>query len=443
MGPRQRWRSRIESEGEAGMMNTVFEMLKADSRISDHKINIHQKNSCELFFVKGKLETVRRTNVRDIQVTVYVDHEGFRGESQLLIYPYTTEDDLRDLIDEAVAKALLINNKHYTLPENETGDFRLESNFSTFKASDLAAEITKAVFEADTVENASLNSVEIFVNEHLDIIRNSCGIEKTQRRFDAMVETIPTYNGETQSVELYHQYNFSSFDRNTVVAEVQDILLAAKARYEAIKPDFAISCPVILNKHELAEMFDVIADDLNYAAVYARSNLFKKGDPIQTAPTGDTIGITMAGAMEGNVSSRKFDADGLTLRDIRIVEEGKVLNYYGGNRSGQYLEENPTGALQCLCVDPGSVSAEAFRKGPYLEVISMSGLQGDFYNDYIGGEVRLAYYHNGEKIIPVTGISISGRASEVLNSLRLSSEIAVADSYTGPKKALINCMKIF
>ena len=73
----------------------------------------------------------------------------------------------------------------------------------------------------------------------------------------------------------------------------------------------------------------------------------------------------------------------------------------------------------------------------------MSGLQGDFYNDYIGGEVRLAYYHDGEKIIPVTGISISGRASEVLNSLRLSSEIAVADSYTGPKKALINCMKIF
>ena len=425
------------------MINTVMKFLRDDSRVSDHKVNIHQKNSYELFFVKGKLETVRRTNVRDVQVTVYVDHDGFRGDSQFLIYPYTTAEDLQDLIDEAVAKALLINNQHFTLPENETGDFEIESNFGACPISDLAANITKAVFEADIVENASLNSVEIFVNEHVETIRNSRGIEKRQHRYDAMVETIPTYNGEKQSVELYHQYNFSSFDHDTIVSEVRDMLLAAKARYEAITPDFTISCPVILNKQELSELFDTVVWDLSYASVYARANLFQKGDAIQTAPTGDRIGITMAGAVEGNVYSRKFDADGLTLRDIRVVEDGKALNYYGANRNGQYLGEVPTGTLQCLCVDTGSVPTEEFRKGPYLEVISMSGLQVDFNSDYIGGEVRLAYYHDGEKITPVTGISISGRASEVLNNLHLSSEIAVADSYTGPKKALIDCMKIY
>ena len=258
-----------------------------------------------------------------------------------------------------------------------------------------------------------------------------------------MVETIPTYNGEKQSVELYHQYNFSSFDHETILAEVRDMLLAAKARYEAITPDFAMNCPVILNKQELSEMFEEIAWDLNYASVYSRSNLFKKGDAIQSAPTGDVLGITMAGTVEGNISSRKFDADGLTLRDIRIVENGKALNYFGSNRNGQYLEEEPTGNLRCLHVDAGSVSAEEFHKGPYLEIISMSGLQGDLNNDYIGGEVRLAYYHDGEKITPVTGISISGKASQVLNDLRLSAEIAVHDNYTGPRKALISCMKIF
>ena len=425
------------------MINTVMNFLRDDSRVSDHKVKIHRKNSYELFFVKGKLETLRQTNVQDVEVTVYVDHDGFRGESQFLIYPYTTEEDLHGLIDEAVAKAMLINNRHYTLPENETGDFEIESNFDTLLMADLATQISQAVFDANTIENASLNSVEIFINEHTDIIRNSRGIEKRQHRYDAMVETIPTYNGEKQSVELYHQYNFSSFDRETILNEVQDMLLAAKARYEAITPDFAINCPVILNKQELAEMFEVIAEDLNYATVYSRSNLFKKGDAIQSAPTGDHLGITMAGAVEGNIYSRKFDADGLTLRDIRIVEDGKALNYYGANRSGQYLEENPTGALQCLQVDAGSVPAEEFRKGPYLEIISMSGLQGDFYNDYIGGEVRLAYYHDGEKIIPVTGISISGRASEVLNDLRLSAEVTTHNGYTGPKKALLNCLKVF
>ena len=425
------------------MMNTVMEFLRADSRVSDYKVNTHRKNSYELFFVKGKLETVRRTNIQDVEVTVYVDHDGFRGESQFLIYPSTTAEDLKDLMDEAVAKALLISNKHYTLPEKETGDFVIEGNFNVMKTSDLAAAVAKAVFEADTVENASLNSVEIFINEHEEMIRNSRGIEKSQHRYDAMVETIPTYNGQKQSVELYHQYNFSSFDADTITNEVREMLLAAKARYEAVTPDFTINCPVILNKQELAELFGGIAGDLNYGAVYARSNLFKKGDAIQTAPTGDVIGITMAGAVEGNIRSRKFDADGLTLRDIRIVEDGKAVNYYGGNRSGQYLGELPTGTLRCLQVDAGSLPAEEFRKGPYLEVISMSGLQVDFYSDYIGGEVRLAYYHDGEKIIPVTGISITGQVREVLNNLRLSTEIAVENGYTGPRQALLQGMKIF
>ena len=425
------------------IVDTVMEFLDGDQRVSDHKVNVHRKDSYELFFVKGKLETVRRTNVRDIEVTVYVDHDGFRGESQFLIYPYTTEEDLHQLIDEAVEKALLINNKHYTLPEGEKGGYDIESNFSRYHIPDLAAEIAKAVFEANTVDHAALNSVEIFLNEHTEIIKNSRGMDKVQRRFDAMVETIPTYNGEMQSVELYHQYNFSSFDRETIQREVRDMLLAAKARYEAVTPDFAMDCPVILNKQELSQLFYNIVGDLNYGSVYSRSNIFKKGDAIQTEPTGDVIGITMAGAVEGNINSRKFDADGLALRDTRLVDQGKAMNYYGANRTGQYLDETPTGALRCLCVDPGSVAAEEFRKGPYLEVVSMSGIQTDFYSDYVGGEIRLAYWHDGETVRPVTGVSISGKVSEVLNHIRFSKDTALMGNFHGPRKAVIEGMNIF
>ncbi|MBR3704249.1 MAG: hypothetical protein IKM11_02005 [Oscillospiraceae bacterium] len=425
------------------IIDTAIELLNADERVSDHKINVHRKEGYELYFVKGKLETVRRTNVRDIEVTVYVDHGEFRGESQFLIYAYTTEDNLHRLIDEAVARALLINNKHYTLPENEQGGYDIESNFRTYHMPDLAAAVAQAVFEANTIENTSLNSVEIFINEHLQTIINSRGIHKEQRYFSAMLETIPTYNGSRESVELYHQYNFSSFDRDTIVREVRDMLLAAKARYEAITPDFSIDCPVILNKQEVYELMGGIALDLDFSSVYSRSNLFKKGDAIQTDPTGDRIGITMAGAVKGSIYSRKFDADGLSLHDTRIVEDGKAVSYYGGNRFAQYLGETPTGALACVCVDAGSVSAEDFSKGPYLEIISMSGLQVDFYSDYIGGEVRLAYYHDGEKITPVTGISITGKLREVLGSIRLSADTAVKDGYVGPAKALLTNMKIF
>ena len=73
----------------------------------------------------------------------------------------------------------------------------------------------------------------------------------------------------------------------------------------------------------------------------------------------------------------------------------------------------------------------------------MSGLQVDFYNDYIGGEVRLAYYHDGEKTVPVTGISISGKLFEVLDHIRLSKDVTVRNAYQGPKKAVLEPMKIY
>ena len=421
-------------------MNTVIELLRADSRVSGYKLNIHKKESFELFFVKGRLETVRSTDTCDREVTVYVDHDGFRGDAQFFIYPSTTPEQLSALIDEAVGKALLIDNQAYELPGQETGSYCVESNFADYAPGELAGLIAEAVFSANDIPNASLNSVEIFLNRHTETVLNSRGLDKTQVRYDAMVEAIPTYNGEKQSVELYQQYNFSTMNPEAIRAEIADKLAAVKARYEAVTPEQPLDCPVVLNRQELSELFGSIAQDLNYASVYAHANLFQKGQPVQKNPTGDRIGITMKGQIPGSVRSARFDSDGLSLGSIRLVEDGQAVNYYGSNRYGQYLGEIPTGSLPCLAADPGTAAAP---QGAYLEVISMSGLQVDFYSDYIGGEVRLAYYHQDGQVLPVTGISISGCLSQVLGTIRLSSDTAVYRGYQGPAQAILSQMKIF
>ena len=424
-------------------MKTTIELLQANAQVSGYKINIHKKESCELFFVKGKLETVRRTNTCDKEVTVYVDHGEFKGDSQFFVYPSTTEEQIKALIEDAVAKALLINNKGYALPACDEGNFLVDSNFVDYDAADLATTVSTAVFEANTVENASLNSVEVFINKHTETVLNSNGLDKTQTRYDAMVEAIPTYNGETMSVELYEQYNFGSLDLDALRQEIAGKMAEVKARYEAVKPDYALEGTVILNKLELADLFFNIARNLGYGTVYSHSNLWSKGDTIQKDPQGDIIGIVMAGQAEGSTRSSKFDNDGLSLGSIRIVGGGKAVAYYGSNRYGQYLGETPTGDLRCLLADAGSVSAADFETGKYLEVVSMSGLQVDFFSDYIGGEVRLAYYHDGDKTIPVTGVSISGKLSQVLNNIRFSSETTVQGGYVGPAKAALQDMQIF
>jgi PmbA protein len=73
----------------------------------------------------------------------------------------------------------------------------------------------------------------------------------------------------------------------------------------------------------------------------------------------------------------------------------------------------------------------------------MSGLQLDLYTNYIGGEIRLAYYHEGNTAVPITGISISGKLDEVLSSIRLSRNTAVYGSYSGPEKAILHNLTIF
>jgi predicted Zn-dependent protease len=73
----------------------------------------------------------------------------------------------------------------------------------------------------------------------------------------------------------------------------------------------------------------------------------------------------------------------------------------------------------------------------------MSGLQVDFYSDYIGGEVRLALWHENGSAVPVTGISIAGKLSEVLGGIRFSRTVVTEGSCRGPETALLENMQIF
>lgn len=424
-------------------MMKIIEYLKKNTQVDEYRINLNRKESFELFFVKGKLETTRRTDTCDKEVTVYVKHGEFKGDSSFFVYPSTTDEELENLITTAVEKALLIENKDYELPEAGEGQFQVESNFADHTLNEIAGIVANAVFRAEAEDGTALNSVEIFVNRNTITVVNSRGVNKTQVKYSAMVEAIPTYNGKEESVELYQQYNFNTLDETVIIEEMEEKLREVKARYEAKKPEAEIAGNVILNKLELSNLFSKLALDLNYGRVYSKSNVHKKGDLIQKDLTGDAITITMQGEVAGNIASAKFDSDGMNLTDIKVIEEGKVINYFGSNRMGQYLGEKPTGNLGCLTVEPGTACPKCLTKAPYLEVVSMSGLQVDAYNDYIGGEVRLAYYNDGTAITPVTGISITGKLSEVLSSIRLAKETAIYDRYIGPKKAILSGMKVF
>ena len=426
-------------------MKNRIELLKKllgeNKEVSDYKINFVGTESSELFFVGKKLETARATDVCDILVTVYKDHDGKKGESAFSVYESMTEADLKEKIAAAVTRAKLVSNEPYDIVSGKIAQRDVPSNFSDYEPKELAALIAKAVQKADLLVSGAINALEIFVYRHETKVLNSKGVDVTEIKYDAMIEAIPTWNENGESVELYEAYRFTEFDEAEIIAEINEKMRDVRDRRHAAKLVEKIEADVVLNMQEAGELFSELAGDLNYASVYSHLNLHKLGEDLQHGD-GDKITITMKGEMKGSDYSAAFDSDGFELADKTIVENGKVTGYYGMNRFAAYLGEKPTGNLRCVGVNAGTLSDDELEKTTYLECISLSGLQLDLYNDYIGGEIRLAYLHKDGKTIPVTGISMSGRLSNVLSSIRLSDKVKVRRNYGGPYKVLLKGMEI-
>jgi hypothetical protein len=77
------------------------------------------------------------------------------------------------------------------------------------------------------------------------------------------------------------------------------------------------------------------------------------------------------------------------------------------------------------------------RAAPGLEVAYFSDFNVDGDSGDFGGEIRLAYWNDGERRVPITGGSVTGSLFDNRGLLRLSRELADTDSMRGPAAILL------
>ncbi len=424
-------------------LDGIIERIKSANGVSDFKITECVEHSYQLFFVHGKLETVRCCESEETQISVYVDHDGKRGNASFSLSGNMSEEALDKKLKQAIDNALMIFDEPYSLPSDETSDVCIESNLSSLEPKEAAARAAKAVLEANVYDDCDINALEVFVTKHILHIVNSRGVDKRQTKHSLSLEAIPTCNGESESVELFETYTLAELDEEWIKKEISARIEDVRARLVAKKPTQKIDCPVILNAYELKELFETLVADCNFATHYSNTNLFNVGDAMQSAPKGDRLNISMKPLVKGSPASSNFDGDGCGLVGRQIVKDGKVAAGFGSFRFAQYLGEIPTGVLPCIDVGAGETEIKDMLAKPHLELVYLSGLQVDLLSDYIGGEIRLAYYFDGERRVPVTGVAMSGKLSEALNTLTLSKERAVLGDYSGPAKISLEGMNIF
>ena len=89
-------------------------------------------------------------------------------------------------------------------------------------------------------------------------------------------------------------------------------------------------------------------------------------------------------------------------------------------------------SVAAATVSGGTRSEKELRQGRYLEAVEFSDFQVDSMTGDIFGEIRLAYWHDGETVTPVSGGSISGNMRDFIQEMYLSEEQTQYNNYLLP-----------
>ena len=421
-------------------MKRLLRLLSENKDINDYRISEEDVHSYQLFFVKKHLETNRVSDSSKITVTVYVDSNGMRGHGDFQYNESQSDDEVIENIKEAVFNAKLALNPHYELPKAQDAPLKLESNLADRDFSEIAEDVAKAVFSNDMDDILYSAATEIFLNRVEKHITNSQGLDNREVRYYGEIELIPSYDTKEKEVEIYHMVRFSNFDFDEIKNEVKEVLNIVKDRYNAIDlPKGLDGTNIIIDGEEVGDVFEYFTEDLDYMSKFTHTNLFELDNSAQGEEVkGTPLTLTMLPYYKGASGSRSIDADGISLKECNIIKDGIAKSRWGDNTSAYFIgEKNPTGDLPIVKVEKGDVSFKDMAKKPYIRCVRFSSMQMDRLSGLVGGEVRLGYYFDGEKEIPVTGFTFTGNLHELKGLMQYSKEEVTYSRYHGPKYLLL------
>lgn len=420
------------------MLKRIEQIIKDHKEISGYSICESRIEANELFFIKKNVDMDRAKKVVHYKVTVFLDHEEgdnkYKGSATTNIEPTMSDREITRVIGEAAFAAGFVKNQYYPLTKPALAYQSLpESKFAKESLPYWMNEITKAVYKNDIYEKGGINSCEIFLNKKYTHIINSEGVDADELQYEGMVEFITTWKEEGEEIELYRCVNFSDFDADVLSDEVKTMLEIAKEKAIAGKTPDLKKIPVILTREAAIEFLRYFYTKSKAEAVYNKISTWRLGENLQGEEVkGDLITMTLDPFLNNSTASCSFDEDGFPLAAVKIIEQGVLKKYIANTRYAHYLEVEPTGTIRNLLINSGSKSYHELKGEAHLEAAAFSDFSVDVYSGDFCGEIRLAWYFDGEKTIPVTGGSVSGNINELQNELYLSKELRKDNDFEGP-----------
>ena len=411
----------------------VREILSASGADAWELTENHRKVR-EFYFIHHDLDQHRLRNVRDFQIKVYrlFDNGKYLGSAGGSLSPTASQGEAISLLQNWLTSAAFVRNPVYTLvpPEESTGE--MDASVTSVDTAKIAEKFFSVMTNLPETATEDINSFELFVSEYKIRFANSLGVDRTKSAPSTALEVILNARNELHEIELYRMITAGECNQEALTAELTRAFSLARDRLIATPTPALSRADVLFSTEAALPLYDYFADRLDASFKVRGYSDWEIGKSVVENAKGDQVTLDAVPFLSNSSANATFDAEGATIRETRMMEDGIPQHFLGSRQFSCYLGLTESFRPGNLIFSGGTHSEEDLRSDLYLEAVEFSDFQVNPVTGDIAGEIRLAYWHDGEKSTPVTGGSISGNMSDFLKNLRMSQETVQYDSHVIP-----------
>ncbi len=410
------------------MLETILNCLR-ESAASAWRVNWTHTRSAELFFIRRGADTRRAKDVTKAQVSVFHDFEEggkkMRGVSRISVHPGMAGEEIRRAVERAVGDAAYVKNPWFELPDALVAEDASPDAFAGRPLMDVARDAADALFSADTLGDAFINSAEVFAERREERVIASNGLDVRFGKCALKGELVAQCVREAD-VEVYRGFGYDTADLEAVARVAREALAAARDRSVAREAPKAGVYDCVLSGEELATLLGAYAEKADAGMIFAKYSSCRVGASLQGGEiAGEKLDMDL-------LPSAPFSQEGVPMPGLPLAREGVLQNIHGGARFCRYLGIAPTGSYERVRVNNDGRPMDELLKAPCIRPVLFSDFQADALAGRFGGEIRLAYIYDADGVHIVTGGSISGSLQAVQKDYAFSSERYAGRYYEGP-----------
>ena len=416
------------------MLEKIVALLK-ESGVHAWELSAVQERGWEFYFIRHELDQHRAKDLEYIQIRVYqlIEDGKFMGSASADLSPTATEAEAKKLIQDLAYRATLVKNKPYTLNPPRPGQ-PMEAPVDVAAIAEDFIRTMDALPETDTED---VNSYEIFVSDKVRRFLNSEGVDVTERYPDSMIEVVVNARKDGHEIELYRNFRSGSCDGAGLREKLSKAMAYGRDRLRTRPTPNLEKADVLFSGADACSIYEFFSDRCDPAMIFRRMSDWEPGKPVAQELLGDKLSVFARRELPNSSKNRGFDGEGAPIRDVSIIQDGVVRELLGGRMFSSYMGLENSFDPTNIEVTGGTASEEELRKGPYLEAVEFSDFQVDTLTGDIFGEIRLAYWHDGETVTPVSGGSVSGSMFDFVKTMRMSREQTQYDNMRIPALTLL------